>query len=96
MREIKEYAYPYQEDNSEMMTAILNSTAPVPDSYLERSENCHISKGVEESRARAASGRCLGRGSCDHFTLWTIALPLGGARVAGWLLWCVYPYIYGR
>ena len=51
MSEIKEYEYPYQEENSELMVAILNSTAPVPDSYLERSENCHVAKGIEESQA---------------------------------------------
>lgn len=51
MGEIKEYEYPYQEDNSELMVSILNSTAPVPDSYHERSENCHIAKGIESSRA---------------------------------------------
>ena len=51
MREIKEYQYPYQEENSELMTAVLNSTDPVPDSYLENSENCHIVKGVESSQA---------------------------------------------
>ena len=51
MREIKEYAYPYQENNSELMVAILNATAPVPESYTERSENCHIAKGIESSLA---------------------------------------------
>ena len=44
MREIKEYAYPYQEDNTELMEAILNATDPIPESYTERSENCHIAK----------------------------------------------------
>ena len=44
MREIKEYEYPFQKDNTELEVEILNSTAPVPDSYLERSEHCHIAK----------------------------------------------------
>ena len=44
MREIKEYEYPFQKDNSELEVEILNATAPVPDSYLERSENCHIAE----------------------------------------------------
>ena len=51
MREIKEYAYPYQENNSELMEAILNATAPIAESYAERSENCHIAKGIESSLA---------------------------------------------
>ena len=51
MREIKEYAYPYQEDNTELMGAILNVTSPVAESYAERSENCHIVKGIESSLA---------------------------------------------
>ena len=51
MREIKEYAYPYQENNSELMVSILNSQSITTESYTERSENCHIAKGVEESRA---------------------------------------------
>ena len=51
MREIKEYAYPYQEDNTELMGAILNVTSPIADSYAERSENCHIAKGIESSLA---------------------------------------------
>ena len=44
MNEVKEYEYPYQEDHSELEVEILNATAPVPDSYLERSEHCHIAK----------------------------------------------------
>ena len=44
MREIKEYEYPFQKDNTELEVEILNATAPVPDSYLERSEHCHIAK----------------------------------------------------
>tara|TARA_B100000925_G_scaffold90965_1_gene65952 strand:- start:459 stop:932 length:474 start_codon:yes stop_codon:yes gene_type:complete len=44
MREIKEYSYPYQEDKDELEVEILNATAPVPDTYLERSEHCHIAK----------------------------------------------------
>lgn len=44
MREIKEYEYPFQKDNSELEVEILNATAPVPDSYLERSEHCHIAQ----------------------------------------------------
>ena len=44
MREIKEYEYPFQKDNTELEVEILNSTALVPDSYLERSEHCHIAK----------------------------------------------------
>ena len=44
MREIKEYEYPFQKDNTELEVEILNATAPVPDSYLERSENCHIAQ----------------------------------------------------
>ena len=44
MREIREYEYPFQKDNTELEVEILNSTAPVPDSYLERSEHCHIAK----------------------------------------------------
>tara|TARA_Y100000996_G_scaffold124400_1_gene93783 strand:+ start:226 stop:699 length:474 start_codon:yes stop_codon:yes gene_type:complete len=44
MREIKEYEYPHQEDHSELEVEILNATASVPDSYLERSELCHIAR----------------------------------------------------
>ena len=44
MREIKEYEYPFQKDNSELEVEILNATAPVPDSYLERSQHCHIAQ----------------------------------------------------
>jgi len=44
MREVKEYEYPYQEDHSELEVEILNATTSVPDSYLERSENCHIAR----------------------------------------------------
>ena len=44
MREIKEYEYPFQKDNTELEVEILNATAPVPDSYLERSEHCHIAQ----------------------------------------------------
>ena len=44
MKEIKEYEYPFQKDNTELEVEILNATAPVPDSYLERSEHCHIAK----------------------------------------------------
>ena len=51
MREIKEYAYPYQEDNGELMVTILNSTAPIPESYEERSENCHIAQQIQSSQA---------------------------------------------
>ena len=51
MREIKEYEYPYQEDNSQLMVAILNSTAPIPESYEERSENCHIAQQIQSSQA---------------------------------------------
>ena len=51
MSEIREYEYPYQSDNSEMITAILNATESAPDSYYATSENCHITKGIESSRA---------------------------------------------
>ena len=44
MKEIKEYEYPFQKDNTELEVEILNATAPVPDSYLERSEHCHIAQ----------------------------------------------------
>ena len=49
MREIREYAYPYQKDKNELVTTILNSTSPIPESYKERSENCHISEELESS-----------------------------------------------
>jgi len=51
MREIKEYEYPYQEDNSELKVAILNSQPTTTESYIERSDNCHIATGVESSQA---------------------------------------------
>ena len=44
MGEIREYEYPFQKVNTELEVEILNATAPVPDSYLERSEHCHIAK----------------------------------------------------
>ena len=51
MREIKEYEYPYQEDNSELKVAILNSYPTTTESYIERSDNCHIATGVESSQS---------------------------------------------
>tara|TARA_B100001287_G_scaffold260880_1_gene249370 strand:+ start:78 stop:545 length:468 start_codon:yes stop_codon:yes gene_type:complete len=49
MREIKEYEYPHQKDKNELMSVILNSTSPIPESYKERSENCHIAEEIESS-----------------------------------------------
>ena len=43
MASIREYDYKYKEDNVELEALVSNeSTAPVPDSYHELTEHCHI------------------------------------------------------
>ena len=43
MASIREYDYKYKEDNVELEALVSNEgTAPVPDSYHELTEHCHI------------------------------------------------------